>query len=429
MTKARLLIVDDDASGRRWLGKLLIKEGYEVDVAEDGREALRLLMTRAPALIITDLSMPNMNGLELLKQVRAANSAVGIIMVTAQDRVASAVAAMRAGALDYLTKPLDFDALRLSVERTLAHLALVSEAEDLRRRLRARDGEGLADLVGSSPPMQRVYRVARQVASAQAGVWIRGEAGTGRRALAATIHELSGRPGPFVGVDCPSLSASNLAERVEQAVNGTLFLSDACALSMSAQLALLDLFEKGGISARVIAASHQDPRLEAQAGRMREPLVYKLNVVSIDMPPLRLRGNDVAALAERLVHKFAQENRRLVDGLSDAARRKIAAYHWPGNLPELENALLSAVLLTEGAFVEPEALAFEPVAESFENLRIPGATMAEVERYVITRTFEAAEYSSARTAEILDMSVRTIQYRLAEYGIPTKRAKTSEPES
>src|SRR5205085_6768255 len=127
-----------------------------------------------------------------------------------------------------------------------------------------------------------------------------------------------------------------------------------------------------------------------------------LNVVGIELPPLRLRGNDVVALAERLVHKLAQENRRMVDGLSDAARRKIAAYHWPGNLPELENAVLSAVLLTEGPFVEPEALPFQPVAESFETLRIPGVTMAEVERYVITKTFEAAEQSSVRAAEILE---------------------------
>lgn len=424
MSKARLLIVDDDASGRRWLGKLLMKEGYDVDVAEDGQEALRLLMTRAPALIITDLNMPKMNGLELLQRVRETNSAVGMIMVTAQDRVASAVAAMRAGALDYLTKPLDFDALRLSVERALAHLALISEAEDLRRRLRARDGEGLADVVGTSPPMQRVYRVARQIAAAQASVWIRGEAGTGRRALAAAIHELGTRPGEFVAVDCASLSEDVLAERVRQADGGTLFLREPCELPAQTQLALLGLFEQGNLSARIIAASCQDPALDVQAGRFREQLLYKLSVVVIDVPPLRLRGSDVIALAERLVHKFARENRRLVDGLSDAARRKVAAYHWPGNLPELENVLHSAVLLSEGMFVEAEVLPFQPVAESFESLRIPGATMAEVERYVITKTFEAAEQSSSRAAEILDISVRTIQYRLAEYGIPTKRGKT-----
>jgi two-component system response regulator HydG len=424
MIRARLLVVDDDASGRRWLGKLLLKEGYEVDVAEDGPEALRLLLARAPALIITDLNMPKMNGLELLQRVRETNAAVGMIMVTAQDRVASAVAAMRAGALDYLTKPLDTDALRLSVERTLAHLALVSEAEDLRRRLRARDGEGLADLVGTSPPMQRVYRVARQIASAQASVWVRGETGTGRRALARTIHELSLRPGAFVAVDCATVDGATLVERARQAGGGTLFLSQVCEHSSQAQLALLELFEKGDSAARVIVSSRKDPALEVEQGHLREQLRYLLSVVTIEMPPLRLRGSDVVALAERLVHKFAQENRRLVEGLSDAARRKVAAYHWPGNLPELENVLHSAVLLTEGVFVEPEALPFQPVAESFESLRIPGATMAEVERYVITKTFEAAEQSSARAAEILDISVRTIQYRLAEYGIPTKRAKT-----
>ena len=429
MSKARLLIVDDDASGRRWLAKLLMKEGYEVDVAADGNEALQLIAERAPSLVITDLTMPGMNGLELLQYVRERSPEIAVVLVTAQDRVASAVAAMRAGAHDYLTKPFDFDALRLSVERTLAHLALVSEAENLRRQLRARDQQGLAELLGTSPPMQRVYRLARQVAVSRASLLVRGESGTGRRTLARTVHALSGRSGALVSVDCSAISEPTLATRTAQAHGGTLFLNEVTALAPMPQAELLQLFERGtdgGLLAsdvRVIASSSKDVALEVREGRFREDLLYKLNVVSIEMPPLRLRGSDVMLLAEHYVHQFAQENRRPIDGLSDGARRKIAAHHWPGNLRELENAMQRAVLMSEGTLIEPEALPFETNPAVFDGIRIPGATMAEIEKFAITKTFDAAEGSTARAAEILDISLRTVQYRLAEYGIPTKRSK------
>jgi two-component system, NtrC family, response regulator HydG len=429
MGKARLLIVDDDASGRRWLAKLLTKEGYEVDLAEDGAEALRLIAERAPTLLIADLNMPRMNGLELFERVRQQGTGVAMVMVTAQDRVATAVAAMRAGAHDYLTKPFDFDTLRLSIERTLAHQALVSEAENLRQQLRARDHEGLAELLGTSPPMQRVYRLARQVAASKAGLLVRGEGGTGRRALGRVVHALSGRSGQLVSVDCVSISEPALAIRVQQAQAGTLFLSEVAGLTPAAQAELLEFFEGAAHGAspssdvRVIASSSKDLTQEVREGRFRQDLLYKLSVVEIEMPPLRLRGNDVMILAEHFVQQFARENQRPIDGLSDGARRKVAAHHWPGNLRELENAMQRAVLVSEGLLIEPDALPFEANPAVFDGIRIPGATMAEIEKFAITKTFEAAEGSTARAAEILDVSLRTVQYRLAEYGIPTKRSK------
>ncbi|HXK19863.1 MAG TPA: sigma-54 dependent transcriptional regulator [Polyangiaceae bacterium] len=429
MSNARLLIVDDDASGRRWLAKLLTKEGYEVDVAADGNEALRLIAERAPTLVITDLNMPKMSGLELLERVRAQSPEVAVVMVTAQDRVASAVAAMRAGAHDYLTKPFDFDTLRLSVERTLAHQALVSEAENLRRQLRTRDQDGLAELLGVSPPMQRVYRLARQVGSSRASVLARGESGTGRRALGRTIHALSGRSGAFVSVDCSSITAQALVTRAEQARGGTLFLHEVGLLEPALQAQLLQLFEaRAEVDAkpgdlRVIASSNRDLKSEVQAGRFREDLLYRLSVVSIDVPPLRLRGSDVMVLAEHFLREFARENRRPIEGLSDGARRKVLAHPWPGNLRELQNAMQRAVIVSEGPLVEAEALPFDADPMVFDGIRIPGATLAEIEKFAITKTFDAAEGSTARAAEILDVSLRTVQYRLAEYGIPTKRSK------
>jgi two-component system response regulator HydG len=454
MSKARVLVVDDDASGRRWIAKLLAQEGYDVEAAVDGVEALRLIDERAPSLIVTDLSMPKMGGLELLRRVRESNPQIGMIVATAADNVASAVDAMRAGAQDYLTKPVSFEALRLSVERTLAHQALVSEAENLRRQLGAHSKDGFEGLIGASSPMQRVYRVARQVAQSKATVLISGESGTGKGELAKAIHALSTRSaGPFVALPCPALAESVLESelfghergaftgadkqrigRIEQASGGTLFLDEIGEIPLSAQVKLLHVlqqqtFERVGgnelvkVDVRLIAATNKDLLSEVRERRFREDLFYRLNVVTIEMPPLRLRGSDVVLLAEHFVTKFARENQRAIDGLSEEARRKVSAHHWPGNVRELENAMQRAVLFTEGNLVPAEALPFDAVPAQVDGIRIPGSTMAEVEKYVITKTLEAADGSTARAAEILDVSVRTVQYRLHEYGIPARRSR------
>ncbi len=454
MSKARVLVVDDDAGGRRWIAKLLTQDGYDVEAAVDGVEALRIIEERAPTLVVTDLSMPKMGGLELLRRIRESNPEVGTIVATAADDVASAVAAMRAGAEDYLTKPVGFDALRLAVERALAHQALVSEAANLRRQLRARWKDGLEGLLGASPPMQRVYRVARQVAPSRATVLISGESGTGKGELAKAIHALSTRAsGPFVAVPCPALAETVLESelfghergaftgadkqrigRIEQANGGTLFLDEIGEIPPSAQVKLLHVlqqqsFERVGgnelvkVDVRLIAATNKDLAAEVRERRFREDLFYRLNVVNIEMPPLRLRGSDVVQLAEHFVTRFAHENQRAIDGLSDEARRKISAHNWPGNVRELENAMQRAVLFTEGSSVTADALPFEAVPAHADGIRIPGSTMAEVEKYVITKTLEAADGSTARAAEILDVSVRTVQYRLHEYGIPARRTR------
>jgi two-component system, NtrC family, response regulator HydG len=454
MSKARVLVVDDDASGRRWIAKLLGQEGYDVDVASDGAEALRMIAERAPALIVTDLTMPNMNGMELLRRVRRSNPEISMIVATAADNVSSAVDAMRAGARDYLTKPINFDALRLSVERTLAHSALAAEAENLRRQLRTRDQDGLQGLVGTSASMQRIYRMARQVAQSKASILIGGESGTGKGELARAIHALSGRSGePFIAVHCPALAESVLESelfghergaftgadkqrigRIEQASGGTLFLDEIGEMALSTQVKLLHVlqqqsFERVGgnetvhVDVRLIAATNKDLAAEVRERRFREDLFYRLNVIKLDMPPLRLRGGDVLLLAEHFVAKFSRENQRTIEGLSDQARQKIAAHCWPGNVRELENAMERAVLFSEGKLVQADALPFDTVPATFEDIQVPGASMAQIEKYVIVKTLEAAEGSTARAAEILDLSVRTIQYRLHQYGIPPARAK------
>jgi two-component system, NtrC family, response regulator HydG len=446
MSKARILIVDDEPDVLGFMQELLEQKGYEVETATGGAEALVLLAEGAPALLITDLRMPQMDGLELLGKVREQNPSLPGIVLTAAGDVSTAVRAMRAGAADYLTKPIDVGSLLLSVERALEHRDLQTEAENLRSQLRTRDQEGLSGLLGTSLPMQRIYRMARQVAPARATVLITGESGTGKGQLARVVHDLSSRQAaPFVSVHCAALAESLLESelfghekgaftgadkrrlgRFEQASGGTLFLDEIGEIPMATQLKLLRLLQErtlervGGndsipIDVRVIAATSKDLTSEVREHRFREDLFYRLNVVHIEMPPLRLRGHDVMVLAEHFLQRFARENRRRIDGLSDAARGKILAHSWPGNVRELENAMERAVVFSEGLLVDVAALPFDTVPHGFDELLVPGASLAEIERYAITKTLAAVGGSTSRAAEILDVSVRKIQYRLHEY--------------
>jgi two-component system response regulator HydG len=445
--KARVLVVDDEASARGGLEKLLTAEGYLVDSAEDGESALAHFNETAADVVVTDLKMPKMDGIELLRRLRDQDASVPVIVCTAFGDVSTAVQAMRAGAEDYLTKPIDFDALILAVERALERRELRVEAENLRRQIRERDGEGLQGLVGASPAMQKVYRVARQVAAARATVLITGESGTGKGELARAIHALGPRAKqPFVSLHCASLAETLLESelfghekgsftgadkrrlgRFEQANDGTLFLDEVGEIPMATQIKLLRVlqertFERVGgnepihVDVRLIAATNRDIAADVAAGRFREDLYYRLNVVHIEMPPLRIRGGDILVLANHFLRKFAAENHKRVDGFSDRARTKILAHRWPGNVRALENAIERAVVLCEGTEIGDDDLPFETAPESLGPLRIPGATMAEIERHAILTTLEAVDGSTSKAADILDISVRTIQYRLNEYG-------------
>jgi two-component system, NtrC family, response regulator HydG len=455
MSKVRILVVDDEPTARNGLAKLLEQEGYQVDVAGDGVEALVSIADTPPALIISDLKMPNMDGMELLKQLRERGIETPTVVATAFGELSTAVAAMRAGAEDYLTKPIDFDALLLVVERTLAREELKSEAENLRRQLRARDKEGLEGLLGASAAMQRVYQVVRQVAPARASVLITGESGTGKGEVAHALHALSPRASsPFVSLHCAALAESLLESelfghekgaftgadkrrigRFEQADGGTLFLDEIGEIPAATQIKLLRVlqersFERVGgnetikIDVRVVAATNKNLPEEVAERRFREDLYYRLNVVHVEIPPLRQRGNDIVLLAEHFLRRFARENNRRIDGFSDAARSKLVAHRWPGNVRELENAVERAVVFTEGELVEAEALPFDAAPATIEGgPRVPGATMAELEKHAILSTLDAVGGSTSKAAEMLEISARTIQYRLHEYGVAAARSK------
>lgn len=460
--KARVLVVDDEPSARTGLEKLLAAEGYRVESAEDGLAALDKVDETAPDVVVTDLKMPGMDGLELLDRLRARDPRLPVIVVTAFGEVASAVAAMRRGADDYLTKPIDLDALLVSIERALERRDLRHEAENLRRQIRERHDEGLQGLIGASPAMQAVYRTVRQVAPSRATVLVTGESGTGKGEVARAIHALSPRASkPFVTLQCASLAESLLESelfghekgaftgaekrrigRFEQANGGTLFLDEVGEIPLAVQVKLLRVlqercFERVGgnetirVDVRVVAATNRDLAEAVKRGRFREDLYYRLNVIHVEMPPLRARRGDVLVLAHHFMQRFAEENHKRILGFSDTARARIAAHDWPGNVRELENAIERAVVMCRGDRIEPEDLPPDVAgAEPEVGIRIPGSSMAEIEKYAILQTLEACGGSTKRASEVLGISVRTIQYRLAEYhrGLASCRSDDAEPD-
>ena len=457
--KVRILVVDDDAGARSALTSLLGSEGYQVDTAPDGHAALDRLVELPPDVIVTDLDMPVMNGMQLLGELRGRGQDVPVIVVTSATEIRSAVEAMRAGATDYITKPVDFDALLLSIDRALQQRDVRIENENLRRQVRQQHGEGMVGLLGTSPVMQAVYRLAKQVSGSRATVLITGESGTGKGEFARAIHTLGPRASkPFVTVHCASLAETLLESelfghekgsftgadrrrvgRFEQAHEGTLFLDEVGEIPLGTQVKLLTVlqerkFERVGgnesikVDVRIVAATNRDLAADVAAGRFREDLYYRLNVVHAEMPPLRLRGGDILALAEHFLRRFALEDHKQIDGFTDRARMKLRSYRWPGNVRELENAIERAVVLCDGEKIDDEHLPYgSPGHHGLEGISVPGATMAELEKYAIIKTLEAVDGSTVRAAEVLDISVRTIQYRLHEYGMVKERHGSRPP--
>jgi two-component system response regulator HydG len=462
MNAVRVLVVDDEASVRSGMKQLLEARGYAVTVAEDGVAALERVAELPPDVVVTDLDMPRMGGMELLARLREQDRELAVIVSTSAVDVQSAVGAMRAGATDYITKPVELDELVLSIERAIEHRNVRVENENLRRQLRQASGDGVEGLIGSSPAMQNVYRLARQIAPSRATVLITGESGTGKGELARTIHRLSPRADkPFVAVHCASLAETLLESelfghekgsftgaerrrvgRFEQANLGTIFLDEVGEIPASIQVKLLTVlqdrrFERVGgnesvqIDVRIVAATNRDLAADVAAGRFREDLYYRLNVVHVEMPPLRVRAGDLIALADHFLRRFAAENHKSIAGFSDRAKTRIRTYRWPGNVRELENAIERAVVLCEGDLIEESHLPQGSTASgSLEGIEIPGATMADLEKFAILKTLESVDGSTQRAAEVLDISPRTIQYRLHEYGLAKSRARSgSEPPS
>jgi len=446
-TKGRILIVDDEDNARSALVELLRDEGYSVEGAADGFKALGKLTDFAPDLVLTDLKMPGMDGIELLGKIRASEQCrdTVVVVMTAFGAVETAVAALRAGASDYVTKPINVAELSLVVKRELDQRRLRAEAGLLRERLAER--YGFKNMIGSSAPMQAVFKTVAQVAGTRSSVLITGESGTGKELIAAAIHERSPRAkGPFVKLHCAALAESILESelfghergaftgatgrrdgRFFQANGGTLFLDEIGEISAAVQVKLLRFlqereFERVGgndtisVDVRVIAATNRDLKQMVADGKFREDLYYRLNVINIEMPPLRGRPSDIPLLAMHFLRKFATENGKTITGLNDEVLERLTAYHWPGNVRELENIIERATVLSPGPLLTADDLPPSLVPPKDKGgIQIPGSTLDAVERYTITKTLEATGGSTSRAAEILGISVRKVQYKLHEY--------------
>jgi len=441
----RILVVDDEANARTALAELLREEGLGVETAADAFKALGKFESFAPQVVITDLKMPGMDGIELVRKLRATEDPPAVIVMTAFGAVDSAIEALRAGAEEYLTKPLNFDELLIVVDKVLANVALRRETAQLRKRVRERVAPD--NMVGSSPPMQRVFEIVDQVAPSRATVLITGESGTGKELVANAIHQRSPRAsGPFIKLHCAALAESLLESelfghdkgsftgattrkdgRFSLADGGTLFLDEIGEISPALQVKLLRFlqeheFERVGgtetirVNVRVIAATNRDLKDEVAHGRFREDLFYRLNVVNIETPPLRERRSDIPAIAKFFLDRFARDNGKLLEALSPQALELLVAYDWPGNVRELENAIERAVVLANGTELDTRHLppSIRPVGSTGAP-PIPGSTMVELERYAIIETLKAAGGSTSKAAEMLGISARTIQYRLHEY--------------
>ncbi len=446
MTRERILVVDDEADARSALAALLRDEGYAVDTAADGFKALPKLEEFAPDLVLTDIKMPGMGGMELMKRAWDADPECVVVVMTAYGSVDTAVAAMRQGAADYLTKPIDLDELVLVLERVLERRRLRAEAGQLRQRLAER--RRVQNIIGSSPAMQRVFGEILRFAPARASVLITGESGTGKELVAEALHEHSPRAKhPFVKLHCAALAESILESelfghergaftgaaarrdgRFQQADGGTLFLDEIGDISPTIQVKLLRFlqereFERVGgnetikVDVRVLTATNRDLRQMIKDGEFREDLYYRLNVVSIDVPPLRERAIDVPLLAMHFLRKYALDNETAADGFSAEALAVLTRYAWPGNVRELENAIERAVIVCRTDAIGPADISLTTGVTTRPDSAppIPGSSLAEIERYAILQTLEQTGGVTSKAAEILGISSRKIQYRLREY--------------
>jgi DNA-binding NtrC family response regulator len=446
--RGRILIVDDEANARGALSEILREEGYATETAADGFKALGKLDEFAPDVILTDLKMPGLDGIAFMEKARSAAPGAVFVVMTAFGTISSAVEAMKKGAENYLLKPLDPEALGAVVERAMEKARLMQETRRLRDRLRERNA--FSHVVSADPKMEAVLELVAQVGPSRASVLVSGESGTGKELIAEAIHLASPRArAPFVRLHCAALSESLLESelfghergaftgavgrregRFKQADGGTLFLDEIGEISTAVQVKLLRFlqektFERVGgnetlrVDVRVIAATNRDLLAEIKKGTFREDLFYRLNVVTVELPPLRERRGDIAALASFFLRRYAAENGKTIETLADDALAALLEYRWPGNVRELENVIERAVVLCDGTKIEVRHLPPSVVpAEQRDGVPpVPGSTIAELERYAILKTLEACGGSTSKAATVLGVSPRKIQYKLHEYAI------------
>jgi DNA-binding NtrC family response regulator len=447
MPKARILIVDDEESTRELFAELLQRWDYEVDQTADGHGALKLAAETHPDVIISDLVMPKLDGLALVRALREEQPDTPVVIITGKGTIDAAVEAVREGVFDFVEKPLDPARLRIILQRALEKKETLHEMQVLRRRLGQVDsGVGL---VGSSPPMRRAMELVEKVAPSKASVVITGQSGTGKEMVARAIHQLSPRRDkPFIAINCSAIPATLIESEMfghergaftgadqrrlgawELADGGTLFLDEVGEIPIELQAKFLRVLEEerlrrlGGkseiaVDVRVISATNRDLKDEIKSGRFREDLYFRLNVFHINLAPLKERHEDIPVLVQHFIDRFAREAGKKLHGVSPQAMKRLTDYAWPGNIRELRNTLERAVILCGSGVIEAEHLPSELAAGGGESayLKLPyGLPLREIEKEYILATLTRLQNNKARTAQALGISEKTLYNKLYRY--------------
>jgi DNA-binding NtrC family response regulator len=457
--KTHVLVVDDDPASREGMEALLTSWGYRASVATNGAEAVERLAALAPHVVISDLVMPKLDGLELLATIKREAPGTSVILLTGQGTIETAVQAMKDGAYDYLEKPVDPGRLEVLLERAAEQADVARELRVLRRELRQRGA--LGPIVAGAPSMREVTRQVEQVAPTDATVLVLGESGTGKELVARTVHELSPRArGPFVALNCAAIPDTLLESEVfghekgaftgaaarrqgcfELADGGTLFLDEVAEMAPPVQVKFLRVLQEGRfrrvggttevtVDVRVVAATNQDPQRAVKDGGLREDLYYRLNVFTIALPPLRERLDDLDELVRTFLVELNERHHRTARGLDDAARAALMAYSWPGNVRELRNVLERAIIVCDQEVIRLEHLPSPPrgpagqraatttpeAAAGGGELVLPiGTTVDEAERQLILRTLAETGQNKTRAAQVLGISLKTLHNKLHRY--------------
>ncbi len=452
MKPKKILIVDDDESLRRVLEYNMTEEGYQVLSAENGKKGLEIFRDEGPDLIITDLQMPELGGIDFIRRIRALSPNAMVMVITAFGTVDTAVEAMKLGAFDYITKPFNREELKMVAKKALEMGDLMLENRYLKEMVK--DKYSFENIIGSSPGMEEIYRLASQVAKSDATVLLLGESGTGKELLARAIHVNSPRKDqPFVTINCGALpenlieselfghkkgaftgAISDRAGKFEMADGGTLLLDEIGELQSHLQVRLLRALQDGSIDkvgstapltvdVRVIAATNRDLEKEVNDGNFREDLYYRLCVVPINLPPLRERKDDIPLLADYFLTKYSKKTGSSKPKIEKGALKALMEYHWPGNVRELENHVERMVVMTQTGRITtddiPVRIASSPAASGdlLGDLPESGIKLDELEKTLITKALEKCNKNQSKTARYLGITRNTLLYRMEKYGI------------
>jgi len=449
-----VLVVDDDSGHQATLKTIIKSWGYQVEVADDGTKAVEKVKESPFDLILMDVRMAVMSGIEALKLIKQYNPAIPVLIMTAYSSVESAVETLKAGAYDYLTKPLDFDALKITMERALEHTSLKAENQALKEKLHF--DFNIKNIIGKSRTMKDLTDMVGMIAPSEATVLITGESGTGKELVARAIHFNSAyKEGPLVVVNCAAITETLLESelfghekgaftgadkrregRFMQANNGTIFLDEIGEMSPMMQAKLLRVIQDREIQrvgsdktikvdVRIVAATNRDLQDDVSSGRFREDLYYRLNVVTLKIPPLRERVDDIPILAQHFLNKYSEKNRKQVKGFTPLSMDMFLKYKWPGNVRELENAVERAVILLPGDYISEKELPLSitdvysegNLVVAFQSNTASTQSLEEIEKKAILAALEASGGNKSETARKLGINRRTLYKKLEKFGV------------